>query len=141
MILPNLIKPKQCVSTHSKAWRCHARVTTTRSPWRAPVACALRLRQRQSVSRTQLSQQPQSVKSSPLAGPEGEEEHNLEAGAIKYACWHLWFHLRSAKHAYLQEVVREQHQQTFKHHTKASYHEAPMRSRLQEMHQLQVSLI
>jgi hypothetical protein len=35
-----------------KDWRCRARVTPARSPWRAHVACVPRLRQRQSFLRT-----------------------------------------------------------------------------------------
>ena len=47
---------KWSVCTHSMDWRCRARVTPARSPWRAHVACAPRLRQRQSFSRMLLSQ-------------------------------------------------------------------------------------
>ncbi len=38
-------------SMRSKDWRCRGRVTPARSPWRAHVACAPRLRQRQSFER------------------------------------------------------------------------------------------
>ncbi len=51
----------QSVCMRSKDWRCRARLTPARSPWRAHVACALRLRQRQSFERTLLSQKLKSV--------------------------------------------------------------------------------
>ncbi len=59
IILPMF--PKQSVCAHSKDWRCRARVTPVRSPWRALVACVPHLRQRQSFSRTLLPQKPKSV--------------------------------------------------------------------------------
>ena len=47
---------RQSLCAHSKDWRCRAQVTLARSPCRAHVACIQRLRQRQSFSRTLLSQ-------------------------------------------------------------------------------------
>jgi hypothetical protein len=51
-----LILRNQRACIRSKDWRCRARVTPARSPWRAHVACIPRLRQRQSFSRMLLSQ-------------------------------------------------------------------------------------
>ena len=47
---------RQSVRAHSKDWHCRTRVTPARLPWRAHVARVPRLRQRQSFSRTLLSQ-------------------------------------------------------------------------------------
>ena len=48
---------RQSGCAHSKDWRCRARVTVVRSPYLA-LACVPRLRQRQSLLRTLLSQKP-----------------------------------------------------------------------------------
>ncbi len=51
----------QSVCMRSKYWRCRARVTLVRSPWRAHVACVPRLKQRHSFSQMLLSQQPKTT--------------------------------------------------------------------------------
>ena len=51
-----LILRSQRACIRSMDWRCCARVTPARSPWRAHVACIPRLRQRQSFLRMLLSQ-------------------------------------------------------------------------------------
>ncbi len=66
----SLILRNQRACIRSKDWRCRARVTPARSPWRAHVACIPRLRQRQSFSRMLVSQKSKTRRiTSPNAKP------------------------------------------------------------------------
>jgi hypothetical protein len=63
-----LILRNQRACIRSKDWRCRARVTPARLPWRAHVACVPLLRLRHSFSRMQLSQKSKTSRiTSPLA--------------------------------------------------------------------------
>ena len=68
-----LILRNQRACIRSKDWRCRARVTPARSPWRAHVTCIPRLRQRKSFSRMLLSQKS---KTSRITSPNSNKNLN-----------------------------------------------------------------
>ena len=77
VILLILRNRRACI--REKDWRCRARVTTARSPWRAHVAYIPRLRQHQSFSRMLLSQKS---KTSRISSPKYDTAGYLCFGPI-----------------------------------------------------------